>query len=236
MANGNGGPPPPGAKPPMKKSTRNWLIIGTLAAGGLVVLYIMKSRASVSAATAGANTADQGGVDPATGVPYSEEYGYQGAYGTTPSVYGYVDPSTGAYITGTGASSTVTAPSTNASWAQQVEAYLGQLGYDPTTVAAALGKYLTGQTLSSDQSGIVSAAQGFFGQPPQGAPPTITVPPTGQTPSPGTGKFTAPGGLRLRQIAKELGVSFQTLLRLNPNLRQYTQKTKAIPKGTKVNY
>jgi hypothetical protein len=53
------------------------------------------------------------------------------------------------------------------------------LGYDPTAVAAAIGKYLTGQTLTSDQAGIVAAATGFFGNPPQYVPPVSQGTPSG---------------------------------------------------------
>lgn len=179
----NGGPP--GAKPPMKKSTRNWLLIGGLGAAAIVIYMVMRARSN--AATTG--TTDPN-IDPATGVPYSQEYGGYGATGVTPSLYGYVDPTTGAFISGAGAGNTVLQPSTNASWAQQVEAYLQSLGYDPTAVGSAIGKYLTGQTLTSDQQGIVAAALGFFGQPPQGAPVPVTTPPTGNGSGGGsTGSF-----------------------------------------------
>src|SRR5215831_14848067 len=156
MANGNGAPPGGPPKRPMKKSTRNWLLIGTLAAGGLVVIFIMRSR---QAAAGGAGAPE--GIDPNTGVPYAQEYagGLASPYGTTPSLYGYDDPSTGSFISGVGSGgSYVTAPSTNASWAQQVESYLQNLGYDPMAVAAAIGRYLTGQTLTADDQTIVNAA------------------------------------------------------------------------------
>jgi hypothetical protein len=190
---------PPGAtKPPMKKSTRNWLIVGILGGGVVVVYYVMRARSS--AATNATGTTTDPSIDPSTGIPYAEEdSGALGAYGTSPSLYGYTDPSTGAFISGVGAGATgvVTAPSTNASWAQQVEAYLQNLGYNPTSVAAALGKYLTGQSLSADQAAIVAAAQGFYGNPPQGAPPILQTNPSGN----GTG-----GGLTGKNI-KILGRS-----------------------------
>jgi hypothetical protein len=53
------------------------------------------------------------------------------------------------------------------------------LGYNPTDMAAAIGKYLTGQTLTANQQSMVEAALGFFGNPPQGAPPVSTTPPPG---------------------------------------------------------
>lgn len=177
----------------MKKSTRNWILIGTVGAAGLLIWYIMKGKSSSGM------TADQmaaAGIDPTTGVPYSEEYAGYGGYGASgvvPSLYGYIDPTTGAFISGAGAGGNVIAPSTNASWAQQVEAYLSSIGYNAVTVAAAIGKYLTGQTLSADEAAIVAAALGFFGQPPQGAPPIHTTPPPGQNPPP-TGNGTRKSG------------------------------------------
>src|SRR5215472_675434 len=206
MANGNGGPPsprpggPPGVRPPMKKSTKNWLIIGGVGAAGIVIWYIMRARSQTGTGTTDPN------IDPATGVPYSEEYGGYGV-GGGPYAFGYNDPGTGAYITGTQA---VTQPSTNASWAQQVEAYLQQIGYDPTAVGAALGKYLTGQTLSSDQQGIVAAALGFFGQPPQGAPNPVTTPPPGQVPK-SYARLGVTKNETLAQFAKEHNWSTRTL-------------------------
>src|SRR6516164_11250344 len=181
MANGNGGPVAsprpggPGAKPPMKKSTRNWLIIGTVGAGGIVIWYIMRAKKQQGQTDTN--------IDPATGIPYSQEYAGYGGYGVggggIPQQFGYYDPATGAYISGTGAGAQVIGPGTNASWAQQVEAYLQTVGYDPTAVAAAIGKYLTGQTLTSDQAAIVAAAQGFYGNPPQFVPPISQGTPSG---------------------------------------------------------
>src|SRR5215471_9239580 len=106
MPNGNGtsAPPrpggPPGSKPPMKKSTKNWLIIGAVGAAGVVIWYVMRARSQASQSS----TAQQdAGIDPSTGLPYSQEYGGYGVGGGgSPYMYGYYDPGTGAYISGTG--------------------------------------------------------------------------------------------------------------------------------------
>lgn len=234
-----GGPTGPGAGNPMKKSTKNWLIIGGVGAAGLVIWYVMKSRSASNQQAASAGDLASQGIDPNTGIPYSQEYGGYGAMGTTPSLYGYVDPTTGAFISGAGAGSTVLQPTTNASWAQQVEAYLQTLGYDPIAVGAAIGKYLTGQSLTADQQSIVAAALAFFGQPPQGAPPPVTVPPTGNG---GGGdhqhrghpmKLNAPGNMSLAQLAAKYGLRWRNLQHLNPALRQWFGKP--IPKGKTVN-
>jgi hypothetical protein len=207
--NGNGAPgAPPQTQPPMKKSTRNWLLIGGLGLAGFAVYYAMRSKSSSSASAA--DLAAQG-IDPTTNMPYSQEYGGYGTAGVSPSLYGYVDPSTGAFISGAGAGvigpSTVIAPSTNASWAQQVEAYLSNLGYDPQAVGNAIGKYLSGQTLSSDQQGIVAAALGFFGPPPTTVPPVTTTPPTGQGPSKFKGnRFLLASGAARDWVRRKLGL------------------------------
>jgi len=159
---------------------QKWLIGGLIVVGAGVVWYVMRRNSQSQAA-------NQTGIDPTTGMPYASEMygGYGMPQGTTPSLYGYVDPTTGAFISGAGAGSqSVIAPTTNASWAQDVESYLTSLGYDAQTVAAALGKYLTGQKMTADQAAIVAAAQGFYGNPPQGAPPPVTTPPPGQNGEP----------------------------------------------------
>jgi hypothetical protein len=169
------------------------------AGGGvaLVVVYVeyKKAKTNSAATTAATTTAatdtsidpstgipyaqEAGGVDPSTGLPYSSE-DYSGVVGTTPSAYTYTDPTTGATI---GNGSYVSGPSTNAAWAQQVEAYLASIGYDQTTVSAAIGKYLTGGALTSDQYGIVQTAVGYEGSPPTPVPAPQIGAPTGQTQS-----------------------------------------------------
>lgn len=160
-------------KPPLKKmQSKQLLWYGGAGLVGLgVIWWIMRKR--------GAQAQDPGldpnGYSAATG----GASGYQQA--------GYYDPATGAFIGGIGASGnlgTIFNPSTNASWAQQAEAYMQQLGYDPVALGSALGKYLTGQTLTDDQKSMVQAALGFFGAPPQTVPPVSTVPPTTTPPPP----------------------------------------------------
>lgn len=182
---------PPGGHKKMKKSTMYWLIGG--GAIGLILVYHYMSKQSSSSTNQQATDLASQGIDPNTGIPYSQEYGGGlGAYGATPSMYGYYDPTSGSFISGTAANSLVTQPSTNASWAQEVQAYLQNLGYDPTATAAALGKYLTGQPLTADERNIVAAALGFFGNPPTGAPPIQDVGSGGS--GQGGGGIVNPGG------------------------------------------
>lgn len=181
------------------------MILGAVATAGIVIWYVMRARSQSSSST---STTDPS-IDPSTGLPYAQEYGGYGAGGMgVPQQFGYYDPTTGQYITGT---ASVTAPPTNASWAQQVESYLQTVGYDPTTVAAAIGKYLTGQTLSSDQQGIVAAAVGFYGNPPLGAPPISTGTPGGQSGWQSFKDLKVPSRETLRQYAKQENWSKGTL-------------------------
>lgn len=168
--------PSPGLK---GKNTKTWFIIGGI--GVAVIVFYMWSMKKSSGSSSQSTDPN---IDPATGVPYSAEYstggGYSNPYGASSSLSGYYDPGTGAFISGSG--STVTSPATNASWAQQVEAYLvTNAGYSATDVAAAIGKALTGQPLNTDQAAIVAAAKGFFGEPPQGMPPQLVTGTTGQS-------------------------------------------------------
>ena len=161
---------------------------GGLIAGGAVALgitgYIIWKKHVAAASSP---------VSGATAYGYGSAYGYgQYAYGLGIATYGYGNAAYayGAYgysgggAIGVGAPlappTTVVQPLTNAQWAASAEAYLTQTaGYDATTVAAALGKYLTGGALTSDQAAIVAAALAFENQPPvagaNGMPPAVNV-------------------------------------------------------------
>lgn len=69
-------------------SKKKWLIIG----GGTVAAYLAykfyKSRSASDTSTAAASSdtsSADAGIDPTTDIPYSEEYGTSGAYGSIPS-------------------------------------------------------------------------------------------------------------------------------------------------------
>ena len=215
-----------GPKPKMKKSTI-WILVGGGAVGLLGILYFYKKNSS-SSSTASQDALAQQGIDPSTGIPYAEEYGsgLAGASGLTPSLYGYTGPEGSTVYPGV-SGQIVTAPSTNAGWAQEVEAYLQNLGYDPTTVAAALGKYLTGGRVTQDQQSIIQAALGFFGNPPTAVPP-INVSGGG-----GTGQITPPGTQPPKWIVPPVTVPPQDKLPVLNNPTQ-AQILKAFAKGRKA--
>jgi hypothetical protein len=163
-------------------------------------------------------------------------YGYYGYGGEFAGLGGYgvsVPPSTAPVVA-----------STNAGWASAAEAYLtGQTGADPATVAAALGKYITGQTLDASQQSIVEQAIAFEGYPPTAGandyPPNMhSAEQGGQsgTTGAGTRTVTAPGNEDLTQFAKSYGTQGGKLIALKGNkwLATYYGTKRKIPKGYKV--
>jgi hypothetical protein len=147
--------------------------------GGLYIWWRHKnaSPTPTSAATGfgyGYGYGEYGYNNPAFNEPYiGGEFGYGGAYGYGIGV-GY----------GAGVPYPPSVPTqlatTNAAWAQAAESYLANTGgYDPATVAGAIGIYLSGGTPNSNQQSIIEAAIAFQGYPPtagpNGYPPSIHV-------------------------------------------------------------
>ena len=151
---------------PFKGTPRGaWIVGGVVAAGVGLYVYMKNKQAKAAAAAAAAQPG---------------QYGY--GYGVSP-IYGYGQGGTGLGFPfsgyGGGGYGGGQAPTTNAQWAQAAEGLLVQNGYDAMTVAAALGKYLTGQPCTADQANIIQAAIAFEGYPPQngpnGFPPNINT-------------------------------------------------------------
>lgn len=169
-----------------------WLIGGGVVSGGLIYEFrkSKKSKAAASAAatsitSANAALADASnssnnslsGIDPATGLPYDTSGFSNTIPGTAigspyASLSGLtLDPSTGQYVS----SNTPAAPTTNAQWAQQAEAYLVSVGDDQTAANNAITAYLSGGNgLSSTQYQAIQSALAFIGSPPVTVqPPTL---------------------------------------------------------------
>lgn len=153
------------------------LLIGGGLAGVIVIYEYRKSKSTAAAATAATTATDTSTTDPNAYLDPNAS-----GYSAIPTATGYIDPSSGATInSGLYGTTTVVGPSTNSAWAQQVIAYLSQEGYDPSAVTSALGAYLAGSSLDSTQLGIVQAAIGVEGSPPNGAPAPHVTAPTGTT-------------------------------------------------------
>lgn len=112
---------------------------------------------------------------------YQDNYGYGGGYGT-----GGAPLVTGTTVQGT-------SYATDAAWAQAVEAGLTDIGYSPTDVAAALGRYLGSLPETSAQASIIRTAIAEYGPPPVGSYQVIMSSGTGPPATGGTAPDKAPG-------------------------------------------
>lgn len=208
--------------------------IGGVAALGIVGVYYFRKNKQAKDAQASVDAAGSTNIDPATGYPYGSaedaaSLGNQDTYqmAGTAGGYGFQGYSGGSGgVFGTGVPGSFTS---NAEWAQYVEAYEeNNLGADAVTVGNAIGKYLTGQPLTTDQEAVVQSAIAIAGYPPvngpNGNPPSFvtsgTTPPPngGGNPPPNGGGNPPPtqthyktyktvGGKSLNQVAQQLHVS-----------------------------
>lgn len=171
------------------------LFIGVAAAGGILFYaYYMRggTGGSVDAET---TVPDDSGIDPYTGLPYSDQFGFgSGGY----SGVGIYDPSTGGTIGGGYGGGIVTGVTTNAAWSQAVINYFETHGtYAETNVSNALGKVLTGRPITVDELNIFNAARAVQGEPPQAYPTIqmVSAAPGGTT-NPSGSSLPAPTGLK----------------------------------------
>jgi hypothetical protein len=158
------------------------------------------SKSSTTAGTTSAGTATS--IDPVTGLAYSEDdmtdpitgltylaeaeqYGSVATADSSVSAYGASSasgsgiPVNPASPVASGSVNTVqgsTVYTSNAAWAQAVEAGLTDVGYSSTDIASALGAYLTQQPVDSTQANIISVAIAEYGNPPVGNLQIITEP------------------------------------------------------------
>jgi len=212
--------------------------MAAIAVGGVLVVggalyYRQKQNATtaVDTSSADANT----GIDPATGYAYgsaedSAALSNQGQYISPDNsssfasgqVIGYDSSGDPIYGAGTGLTQSNMGPGSftnNAAWAQYVEEYLVDTeGADAATIGNSIGKYITGQALSTDMISAVQNAIAIGGYPPvagtNGNPPgyvtantgTTTPPPNGggttTTPPPTTTKLAKATGLRVTAASK----------------------------------
>lgn len=186
------------------------------------------SASATATSATGADTTTSGTVtDPVTGTQYSDtavdpetemtyaseitQFGSVSAAEASVTDYGTSTGSEQAYDTGynsvNATDETTTTSGQNiytsdSSWSQAVQAGLTDVGYDSTTVAAALGAYLTGTPLTTAQVQIINTAIAEYGPAPVGnlqiiqAPATTTG--TTTTSAKPTEGYPAPTGLTVK--------------------------------------
>lgn len=162
--------------------------VGAAATGVVIYAYVKNRNAKTAAATAAPGpSADQ--IDPATGLPYSQEQGVMDT-GAAFTPYGGIDPSTGIpYIDevgnpgGTGGNPNPILSNTD--WSQTAQQELeNTFGYDTATAQSAVRKYL-GQHdhLTATEASAIQTVLAEIGTPPTGGPyriitSTAPVPPS----------------------------------------------------------
>jgi hypothetical protein len=160
---------------PKKIPKSAWIVGGVVAVGAVYWAY---KKNSVPAAT-DTSTQDTSGLGDLSG---------GGAQGTSPSAYGYYDPTTGTFIA-PGIQQNpgvVIAPSTTQAWTQQAMAYLAQQGIDTTSFLSGVYNWLYGPNrLSQAEYNAVEQAIAAEGKPP-GITTVPILAPANQTPT-GTG-------------------------------------------------
>lgn len=160
----------------------------------------------------------------------SADYGYGGGIGS------------GGGVTSLGGTGTSSVPvfTDNGSWAQYVEQMLGSNGSD--AIAAAIAKYLSGQSVTSAQQTTIEQAIAIANNPPVsgsgGYPPSIHLA-SGTTPPTGTGytwkTVSAPGTEDLAAMQDSVSstlVTWPVLLAQNQKLR--LDPGEKVPKGDQV--
>lgn len=195
----------------------------TGAAIGAVALLaaILYWRHAASSSSSKSTAADPNAIDPLTGMPFAQDQttdpltgltylGEAQQYGSVAAAeaafsgatsgsgysagYGASSGGTAGYPTSNvGGSTTPNGYATNAQWSQAVTAGLAQLGYDPQAIGAALGAFFAQMQLTSDQAGIVQAAEAEFGPPPQGTYAIVIAPSSGGSGGSGSGGTTSGG-------------------------------------------
>jgi hypothetical protein len=153
---------------------KTWVYVGGAVVAGVVgyAWYAHRQNTAAAAGTAPEDLVDYGG-----GVQTAA------AGTTTPGL------ANGNTSTDTTDPSTLP-PTTNAAWFNRVVDYMGGIGYDPTVVASALGKYLAREGLTPAEADLVRVAVGALGTPPVGefriipiGTPSTPIPPA-PTPTP----------------------------------------------------
>lgn len=147
------------------------------------------------------NPSDPYSTDPATGMTYGDESGAGyapavaiGSYGYGGYGYGGGSPfgfNTGGFGPLPGGGGSGPSPgnfTSNAQWAQYAEQFMGSNGND--SISAAIGKYITGQPVTSDQQSTIEQAIAIAGYPPvagpEGYPPAMHVSSPSAPPPPAT--------------------------------------------------
>jgi hypothetical protein len=184
----------------VKKNVAIGIGVGAVVVAG--VIYYRNKQQTAAADTTGTYGS---GIDPQTGYAYGSPEDQAALAALSSGTTGQLDSASyvggqtigydqyGNPVYGQGQGGLPGAFTNNAQWTQAAESYMGSDGND--AIAAALGKYITGQDLQADQVTVVQSAIASQGYPPIAGPagfppsyhtagnPTQTPPPTAAPPA-----------------------------------------------------
>lgn len=170
-------------------SKKTALIVGVGGVGVLLIAYYRSKKNAASSAASSTDTSqstDSANIDPATGFPYGSPEDIQALQSQQMIGGGFGPVYGGGGNPGGGTPGQPGTFTTNAQWSQYAEDYLvNTVGLNASDVGLALGKYLTGQAVTTDQVTIINQAIAFAGPVPvpgaNGNPPGFTEVPGGNT-------------------------------------------------------
>ncbi len=154
-------------------------------------------------------------ADPGAEVGAEDPTGEAGDYAAgdyAPGADSYSNPAPATITTPAEVDPDTLPPTTNSAWTSRSVDRLGDVGYDPRAVAAALGRYLGRQPLASQlEVEIVRTALAMVGPPPTGEysiqmptpGPSTPPPPAGAPTAPKPAALAAPAGLRVKSVAPQ---------------------------------
>jgi hypothetical protein len=188
---------------PLGTAQKKTVAIVGVGLAGIIGIVWWRSRGAGKSADV---TVPGEAINPATGYPYgsAEDAAALAEQG------GYVTPTTGNPTGGTNTGGGwVNTPGTfvnNAAWTQDVLAQYAAMdvGGDVSQMAAALGKYVTGQPVTAVEKSLISVAVAIDGYPPiagtNGYPPSIN---TGNpTPATAPKVLPAPTGVKVAHVTR----------------------------------
>ena len=152
----------------LSKNQAIFVAIGGAATVFLVYRHYKNASAVVNdTSSTGTGTDTSSDIDPETGYAYGSTEDEEALAGLSGEASGdaYGTLTSEPYYSTVATTQT---PTTNAAWSQYVQQQLGTIGYDPETVAGAIGAYLSQIPLTATQAGIVQVALAECGPPPQG--------------------------------------------------------------------
>jgi len=244
--------------PGLGQVDKKYVIGGVVIAGGIVVLVYLRNKSQANAAnaagtdttaadTSGDTSGYDSGIDPATGIPYSEESGGEGLddYGGSYGSYQNEGYDAAGYPLGSEADlqwqagqtpGTTNDITTNEQWLEEAES--GVISGSASTIGNALSRVLGGLPVTSAQRNLFLEVVGVIGNPPGGYPTPIKLKDTSGQPASGKKETTveASGNQDLSQFAKAHNTTGGKLILLQGNkwLARYYGNTKKIPKGYKI--